>query len=179
MPPVGIGLSFAADVLRRYGQFVLVLRETVSSFTVASLAASEQRDDLRDGLLILCCELRSLRAGGITVRVEPGPGFASLAKDTSFISSGIHLEAGRSKNPNKNPVAEHAIGELGAELPSLNPEGGAVSEVPLVLAVANLTARVRHHGRSSRDVWTQRDRLTGEQLPIVDRDIILKQHESR
>ena len=89
------------------------------------------------------------------------------------------MGVGRSKNPNKNPVAERAIGELGAELLSLNPEGGPVSKVTLALAVANLNARIRHHGLSSREVWTQRDQLTGEQLPLVDRNIILKQHESR
>ena len=70
------------------------------------------------------------------------------------------------KNPNKNPVAERAIEELGLELLNLSPEGGPVSDVTLALATANTNSRIRRDGLSVREVWTQRDQLTGEQLPI-------------
>jgi hypothetical protein len=124
-------------------QYILVMRETVSSYTIATLIESEKHELLRDALLILCSELRSLHAGGVTIRVDPAPGFSALTNDKILISSAIHLEVGRPKNPNKNPVAEHAIGELGTELLNLHPEGGPVSKVVLALAVANLNSRIR------------------------------------
>ena len=80
------------------------------------------------------------------------------------------MEVGRVKNPNKNPVAERAIEELGLELLTLSPEGGRV--------VANSNSRIQRDGLSAREVWTQRDQLTGGQLPIVDRQLILSQNYS-
>ena len=115
----------------------------------------------------------------MTVRVDPAPGFCALATDPILLSHVIILEIGRVKNPNKNPVAERAIEELGLELLNLSPEGGPVSDVTLALATANTNSRIRRDGLSAQEVWTQRDQLTGEQLPIVDRQLILSQNYSR
>ena len=177
--PQSNGVSFAADVARRHRQLILVLRETVSSYTLTTLIQSERHEDLRNALIVLCSQLRSLHDGGATVRVDPAPGFCALASDPILLSHGITLEIGRVKNPNKNPVAERAIEELGLELLNLSPEGGPVSDVTLALATANANSRIRRDGLSAREVWTQRDQLTGEQLPIVDRQLILSQHSSR
>ena len=176
--PWSIGVSFAADVARRHQQLILVLRETVSSYTLTTLIKSEKHEDLRNALIVLCSQLRSLHDGGATVRVDPAPGFCALATDPILLSHGITLEIGRVKNPNKNPVAERAIEELGLELLNLSSEGGPVSDVTLALATANTNSRIRHDGLSAREVWTQRDQLTGEQLPIVDRQLILSQNYS-
>ena len=54
-----------------------------------------------------------------------------------------------------------------------------MSDVTLALATANTNSRIRRDGLSAREVWTQRDQLTGEQLPIVDRHLILSQNYSR
>ena len=96
-------------------------------------------------------------------------------------SSGITLEIsiGRVKNPNKNPVAECAIEELGLDLLNVSPEGGPVSLVTLALVTANTNSRIRRDGLSAREVWTQRGQLTGEQLLIVDRQLIFSQNYSR
>ena len=64
------------------------------------------------------------------------------------------MEIGRVKNPNKNPVAERAIEELGLELLNLSPEGGPVSDIILALATANTNSPIRHDGLSAREVWT-------------------------
>ena len=157
----------------------MVLRETVSSYTVSSFIASEKLEDLRNAIIMLCSQLRSLRDGGVIVRVDPAPGFSALAKDRVLLSYGITLEVGRPKNPNKNPVAERAIEELGLEILNLSPEGGPVSQTTLSLATANMNSRIRRDGLSALELWTQRDQLTGAQLPIVDRQIILSQNFSR
>jgi len=115
----------------------------------------------------------------VTVHVDPAPGFCALATDPILLSHGITLEIGRVKNPNKNPVAERTIEELSVELLNLSPEGGPVSDVTLALATANTNSRIWCNGLSAWEVWTQCDQLTGEQLPIVDRQFILNQKYSR
>ena len=49
----------------------------------------------------------------------------------------------------------------------------------LALAMANTNFRIRRDGLSAWEVWTQRDQLTDEQLPIVDRQLIISQNYSR
>ena len=53
--------------MRRNRKFFLVLRETVSSYTVASIADSERHEQLLNGLLIQSAELKFIRDGGVTV----------------------------------------------------------------------------------------------------------------
>ena len=124
----------------------MVLRETVSSYTVSSFIASEKLEDLRNAIIMLCSQLRSLRDGGVIIRVDPAPGFSTLAKDRVLLSYGITLEVGRPRNPNKNPVAERAIEELGLEILNLSPEGGPVSQTTLSLAMANMNSCIRRDG---------------------------------
>ena len=83
------------------------------------------------------------------------------------------------KNVNKNPVAEYAVKELGLECLHICPEDGPVTMVTLALATANMNSRIRHHGLSTKEVWTQHDQVTGDQLALDDRQIILKQHCER
>ena len=65
------------------------------------------------------------------------------------------------------------------ELLHLSPKGGPTSVVSLALATANMNSRIRRDGLSAHEVWSQCDQLTSEQLPIVDRQLILSQNFSR
>ena len=49
-PTDTVASTFAADVMRRNRQNVLVVRECVTSFTFASLIPDEHKDTLRDAL---------------------------------------------------------------------------------------------------------------------------------
>ena len=109
----------------------------------------------------------------MTDHVDPAPGFCALSSDPIPLSHRITLDIGRVKNPNKNPVTERAIDELGLQLLNSSPEGGPVSNATLALATANINSYIQHDGLSAHEIWTQRDQLTGEQLPIVDRQLIL------
>ena len=177
--PNAVGFTFAADVMRRYRQFILILRETATSYTLTTCISSEKHEELRNGLMILCAQLCPLSDRGVSIRVDPAPGFVSLTKDKLLSSRGIQLEIGRIKNVNKNPIAERAIKELGIELLHISPEGGPVSAVTLAIATSNMNNRIRRDGLSAQELWTQRDQITGDQLPIVDREIILNQNQSR
>jgi hypothetical protein len=116
---------------------------------------------------------------GKSIRIDPGPGFASLVGDAELLTRGIILDMGRIKNVNKNPVAERCIEELGLEILKVCPQGGPVSKCTLALATSNMNARIRRDGLSSYEIWTQRDQVTGKQLPIKDHVIIHNQNQSR
>ena len=178
-PPDTIGVSFAADVIRRYRQYILVLRETVTSYTRSMLISNEQHSTLRDALVILCAEFKASRDQGAYVRVDAAPAFPHLSRDAQLARHGIRLIIGHVKNTNKNPVAERAIEELGLECLKISPEGGPLSDVTLALATSRLNSRIRSIGLSAFELWTQRDQITGSQLPVNDKECIQRQHTVR
>ena len=49
----------------------------------------------------------------------------------------------------------------------------------LTVATANLNARIRSRGLSSREMWTQPDQFSNQQIPLHDQSIIVKQNEHR
>jgi hypothetical protein len=114
-PPTIVGVSFAADVMQRFKQYILVLRETVTSYTRTTLIDNERHDTLRNALLIMTSDFKSGNDSGITIRVDAAPAFQSLSKDQILDQQGIRLVIGRLKNMNKNAVADKAIEELGLE----------------------------------------------------------------
>ena len=83
------------------------------------------------------------------------------------------------KNANKNPVAECTIQELCPECLQLQPEGGSLLKVILVLATAKTNARIGHTGRSAAKLWTQCDQITGGQLAIDDGQLVVKQQKDQ
>ena len=178
-PPDAVGSSFAADVMKRNKQLVLVVRETVTSFTVCRLIDNEQADTLRSVLMCLCTELRPMDGPRAVIRVDPAPGFIALKDDELLAGQNIQLEVGRIKNPNKNPVAEKAIGELEQEILKQDPVGGPVTPLTLALAAARLNSRIRGRGLSAREMLMQRSQFTNEQLPFSDQRLIQQQHEQR
>ncbi|CAC5417172.1 unnamed protein product [Mytilus coruscus] len=91
----------------------------------------------------------------------------------------ISIEIGRVKNQNKNPVADKAIAELEDELLREERDQSPLSENTLVIATTRLNSRLRQRGFSSRELWTQRNQFTHEQLPISDMNLIRAQHEAR
>ena len=178
-PPEVVGVSFAADVIKRQRQLILVLRECTTSFTSSCLIRDEKHDTLRDALTQLIVGLHPLDGPSAVVRVDPASGFKSMCNNDSLKHLNVTIEVGRVKNKNKNPVAEKAVRELEEELIRQEPGGLPVSEVSLALATARLNSRLRFSGLSSRELWTQRNQYTHEQLPISDYQLILDKHHHR
>lgn len=177
--PDAVGISFAADVIKRHRQLILVLRECVTSFTTTTLLEDERHQSLRDALVRLCIELRPLDGPPAVIRTDPAPGFKALTNDDLLRHHRLTLEIGRIKNTNKNPVAEKAVQELESELLRQDPLNGPVSPLTLSAATATLNARIRSRGLSAREMLTQRDQFSNSQLPINDRELITKQNENR
>ena len=182
-PPTTVGGRFAADIIKRCKQKVFCIRETVTSYTQALLIPDETRESISNAIIRLCNLLRPSNESQITIRLDPAPAhqslFQSLKSNSNLLSSNISLDIGRIFNKNKNPVIDKGIKELNREILVLQPSGGQVSQNVLSQAVANLNCRYRSTGMSSQELWTQRDQITGEQLPISDRDIILHQYQTR
>lgn len=178
-PPAHPLTTFAVDVLRRHKQFILILRDTFSSFTVTQFIESEQHSDIREGIIMLISNLRPSIQSPVSIRVDTAPGLQSLKQDAILTKLNIHLDFGRTKNPNKNPVAEKCVRELGNEILQLNPDGGAISPSVLSVATSNLNMRIRNRGLSAWEIVHQRDQFDGSQLPFMDQDLADQQENIR
>lgn len=179
-PPDHFGQSFAADVVKRHGQKILVLRECVSSYTLATFIQRETAEDTSAGLIQLSNLMRPSPLCPMVIRVDPAASHKSLFINSDVLKAqNIRLEIGRVHNPNKNPVAEKAIRELIREILLLSPDGTPISPTVLSQAVANLNTRLRSSGLSGHEVFTQRDQASGYQVHIQDAALIANQHRRR
>ena len=165
-PPDAIGRSFAADVIKRSRQLIFVLRETVTSYTSSVSLEDERHQTLRNAIVKLCLELRPMDGPPAVIRTDPAPVFTALVNDPLLKKHRITIELGQAKNPNKNPVAERAVQELETELLRQEPLGGAVSLLTLAVATSALNSPIRSRGLPSREMWTQRDQFSNQQLPL-------------
>ena len=141
-PPEAIGCSFAADVLKRERQLVLVIREWVTSYTYTRLLESERHQDLRDAIVLLLAEVHPLDGPYAVIRTDPAPGFKALVNDQLLNRHRISIELGRPKNVNKNPVAERAIPELEDEILRSNLSNSMFTPLSLSLITARLNTRI-------------------------------------
>ena len=170
------GDMFAADVMRRALQKILVVRDYHSSYTTTAIIPDETANSLRSGLLI---STNLLRRDQCVIRIDNAPGFLPLKNDLQLKKHGIHLDLGRKKNQNKNPVADKAIQELEKEILRHDPSGAIVSDLTLQLITGQLNCMIRDRGLSAKEVILQREQVTGKQLTFNDSMLADKQHESR
>ena len=84
-------MSFAAEVLLRKRQFVLLLRETVTSFTTVCVIDNEKHETLRDALARLFVGLLPLDGPPAVIRVDPVPGFLRYKMMMSLSNSAFTL----------------------------------------------------------------------------------------
>ena len=182
-PPEFIAQHFAADVIKRNSQLILVLRECTSSLTQAELITSEKAADISEGLVRLCNIIRPSPLMSVKIRLDPHPSHKSLflqvQRNGDFAKHNITIDIGRELNINHNPVAEKAVRELIGEILKLAPEGGTISPSLLSQAVASLNSRIRAPGLSAHEVFTQRDQTSGRQLSVDDQELIRSQMERR
>ena len=182
-PPTLIGQRFAADVIKRNKQLILLLRECVSSYTQAELIPNETASEIADSLLRLSNVMRPSKLMPMKIRLDPHPSHRSLLQQVKankgLATHGIDVELGRELNLNKNPVAECAVRELIREILCLFPDGGKISSTGLSEAVACLNSKLRAPGLSAHEVFTQRDQTSGLQLSMDDLKLINDQFSRR
>ena len=174
--PLNPGQQFAADVIRRTRQKILLVRDVFSSFTCASIIPDETGDVLRSNLLTLTAFFRS---DSCTIRVDNAPGFQKLRQDDLLTKHGITLDFGLTKNPNKNAVADKAIQEFEDEILRVDPSGAPISETTLTKALQSINLRIRNRGLSAREILFGRDQTTGERLNFEDASLSQQQAMKR
>ena len=166
--PTTMGSNFGADIVKREGQNILVIREYVSAYTAAKLIWNEKAATIRTALLILTSDLIPSNGNMVTIKVDPASACRSLKDDPELRKNGIKLEIGHAKMKNKNPVAEHSIKELHSELNRIKGDSATITEKILSKSIQNMNCRIRKPGVSAREMWTKRNQFTNEQLPIDD-----------
>jgi hypothetical protein len=171
----------AADVIKRNSQLILVLRESVSSYTQTQLIPNETAECIATSLLSLANLIRPSAITPMIIRADPHPSHKALFnnKQSLLSTNNILLEIGRELNVNHNPVAEKAVREMIKEILTIQPNGGPISSSTLSQATANLNSRIRSPGVSAHEIFTQRDQTTGKQLSFDDIQIISDQHKRR
>lgn len=151
-PPETVGSAFAADILKRERQLILVIRECVTSFTFTKLLESERHLDHRDAIIQLLAEVHPLDGPFAVIRTDPAPGFKALVSDQLLVRHRLLIELDRVKNPNKNPVAERAIQKLEDEALRSNLSNSALTPLSLSLITTPLSTRIRSRGLSSMEM---------------------------
>ena len=179
IPPTSPLYEYSADVMRRFKQFILVLRDTFSSYTSASIMSDEQHGSLRSNLIVMISALRPNPQSKAAVRVDNAPGFLPLKRDSSLTNHNIYLDFGRTHNKNKNPTIEKGIQELGSEILRTLPEGGPLSSEQLAIIVNQLNSRIRNRGLSAWEILVQRNQFTGEQIDVNDLKLSEQQAQFR
>ena len=178
-PPTNFGEQFATDIVSRFCQKILVLRETATSFTWAKLVANEQKTTLEEGLRNLFSQVRPPMAIRPSVcRVDNATAFKSLADNDCLKDLGIRLDKALAKNKNSNPVAEKANQELHECITAVS-SGKKITSDQLATAVSRLNSKPRWSKMSAVELWTGRDMITGDSLTFDQGDIIKSQQERR
>ena len=90
-PPEVVGVTFAADVIKRWRQLILLLRECTTSYTATRTIADEKRDTLSDALTRLVVGLHPLDGQKAVIRVDPAPAFVSLSTSDALNHVGISI----------------------------------------------------------------------------------------
>ena len=89
LSPPSVGSKFAADVIRRKSQVILVVRDVLSSYTTSSIITDERGDTLRSALLL---NTTPIRQPTCTIRVDNAPGFITLKNDHLLKANGVTLD---------------------------------------------------------------------------------------
>ena len=139
--PESLGSNFAADVIERQHQRILVLKENLSSYVRARLIQNQTADSLRTALLSMLIDI--IPDSGTEIRVDAAPGFQTLCTESKTPGTTLHnlkikITIGRIMNKNKNPTAEIANQELQKEILKINKGSTAISETDLLMALRNM-----------------------------------------
>ena len=114
-----IATRFAADIIEREHQKILVIREHLSQYTRAVIIPNQTADTLRQALISLVLDL--VPDEGAEIRTDGATAFQSLERESNQSTSTlanlkIKVVVGRLMNKNKNPVAEDAVQEVENEI---------------------------------------------------------------
>ena len=160
---------FHADIIRRNGQFIMLLVDHFSNLAQAILTNSEKAINLKKSLIALTTPVR--HPGPITVSTDNAVGFQSLEKnkDSELSKLQIMLHTADEFNKNFTTVIDKACQEIEAELQKIRPEGGKITDTDLAHAVLSMNLKLcRTKGVSAYEMHTSRKLDSGHNLHLDD-----------
>ena len=175
--PDKLGQFFNADVMEESMHKILIICENLTSFTDSISIKNQTKPALKDALIILTSRLKI--GDKMSIRVDGQSSLGSLREDKSLEPLGIFLDIGHPKNANKNAIADEAIRELRQQLVCLAPLGGPVSEAALARATSFLNSVILQTGRSAKELWLSRDKLSGSNIQLNDKEMSDTQFANR
>ena len=177
------GANFSADIVRAHGQKILIIREKLSQFTLASILKDETAECIKAGIIALIVDF--IPSTGAVVQVDCATSFQTLQNQsnmdgTTLHDLGIKIDLGRTVNANKNPIAENAIKEYHKERLRLDPQGGPVTKQQLAIIIKNMNSRIRTRGLSSKEIVFRRDQFSNIPSDIkTDHALSEEQYDKR
>ena len=180
--PEGVASNFAADVIERSGQKILVVRENLSQFTRAAIINDQTAETLRGALLSLILDL--LPDAGAVIRVDGATSFQALEREalqegTLLNKLKVKLVIGRLLNKNKNPIAENANQEILKEILRTTNKAGPINSTELMLVMRNVNSRIRYNGYTPKEILFQRDSLKNTPIEIAEGNLKKNQLDNR
>ena len=180
--PESVASTFAADVIEREGQRILILRDCLSQYTRGLLLQDQKADTLRNALLAL--KLDIIPDSGADIRVDAATAFQSLEKESRCKNSilakyNIRISVGRILNKNKNPVAGNAIKEVQKEILRIKPLSGPISQIDLALLLRNINSRIRKNSFTPKEILFRRETLSNQPVEVNDEQVKTTKSEHR
>ena len=181
-PSSGLCSKFSIDVIERFSQKLLVIREDLSQFIRVALIKDQTCPTLRDSILQPIADM--IPEGGTELRVDGATGFQALQSESetpgsTFKKLNIKVTIGRLLNKNKNPTAENSNKELLKEILRYSKSPGPVTSQDLAIIVRNYNSRIRYHSYSSKEIIFRRNIADNKPLDIHDDEIAEKQQQNR
>ena len=180
--PDTLGVKFSADVIERATQKLLVVRETVSSFTWVKRMLDQTVETLKTSLVEAI--LPVIPNSKVSVRVDAATTWQSLEQEHQKGSGilakyNINLEIGSFTNVNKNPEGENAVKEVQKEILRLDPEAKVLTDLQIAMVMKQINTRVRFKGWAAQEILLGRDQAENKKLDIRDSDLTAQIKASR
>ena len=177
-----IASRFAADVIERESQKILIVREHISQYTRGLIIPDQTAETLRQALISLVADI--MPDSGTEIRVDGATAFQSLERESVIPDSTlgklkIKLVVGRLLNKNKNPNAENAVQEVLKEILKLKSQPGPISHTDLSLALRNINSRIRYHSLTPKEILFRRNVLSNQPIEISEQDLLRKQNDQK
>ena len=181
-PLQGFGTKFAADVIERCSQKILVVVECLTGFSITQLIPDQTTKTLDQALYTILSTYAHVQ--GCTTRTDGAPSWQSLhiqsrQQGSLWKMANFVIEIGDTLNKNKNPVCENKIKELEKEILKFKSNSGPITISELAYITRIMNARPRHRGNTSYELVFKRSQVDGSAVETSDTELSTLLHQSR
>ena len=178
----GFGSHFAADVMVRNTQKILLIREKLTQFTQGSILEKETGENILSALVSLIAD--KIPDYGSVVRTDNASMFQKLHSSSTDLNSWLNkfqitIDMGDTFNKNRNPIAENLVKECHKEINKAGYGDSQLDEFQLSLVLKNINSRIRNRGLSAKEMCFMRDQATNKNIQHKDCELTLLQKQNR